>query len=152
MLEHSSPPGYQRTAPVDRPVIGPWLGRLGELLEERQSDQTTEVVTRQVKVGLEGVCRSDAERVTIAYEPVWAIGTGETATPEQAQQVHEMIRGLLSEMYDQALADVVRLQYGGSVKPSNAADLLSQADIDGALVGGASLKTADFAGIIRPGA
>lgn len=125
---------------------------VGELLDQRRNDRTVEVVTRQVRLGLEGVCRSEAEKVTMAYEPVWAIGTGVTATPEQAQQVHAMIRGLLVEMYDQALADGVRLQYGGSVKPSNACDLMNQADIDGALVGGASLKAADFAGIIRGGA
>jgi triosephosphate isomerase len=122
---------------------------VGELLEERQANKTTEVVTRQVKLGMNGISKADATKVTIAYEPVWAIGTGVTASPAQAQEVHAMIRGLLAEMYDRQLADSVRIQYGGSVKASNAKELLGQADIDGALVGGASLKAADFVGIIK---
>jgi triosephosphate isomerase len=122
---------------------------VGELLEQREAERTLEVVRRQVAIGLEGVDRAAAGRVTIAYEPVWAIGTGRTATPEQAQEVHAMIRGLLRETYDEDLAEQMRIQYGGSVKPSNAADLLKQPDIDGALVGGASLKAADFAAIVR---
>jgi triosephosphate isomerase len=122
---------------------------VGELLEERQANKTTEVVSRQVKLGLKGISKADAAKVTIAYEPVWAIGTGVTASPAQAQEVHAMIRGLLAEMYDRQLADSVRIQYGGSVKASNAKELLGQADIDGALVGGASLKAADFVGIIK---
>ncbi len=130
---------------------------VGELLEQRQADRTMEVVTEQVKIGLEGVSsicadgKSLAERLTVAYEPVWAIGTGETATPEQAQEVHEMIRSLLGEMYDEQLASQLRIQYGGSVKPANARDLLSRPDIDGALVGGASLKAGDFEAIVRAG-
>ena len=122
---------------------------VGELLEQRHSWQTLEVVRRQVTVGLEGVGAADAVRVTVAYEPVWAIGTGVTATPETAQEVHAMIRRLLADIYDGQLADSLRIQYGGSVKPSNAADLLGQEDIDGALVGGASLKADDFAAIAR---
>jgi len=128
---------------------------VGELLEQRQADQTLEVVARQVKIGLEGVSRtcSDgallSERLTVAYEPVWAIGTGQTATPDQAQDVHNKIRQLLGEIYDAALAQKMRIQYGGSVKPSNAAELLGEPDIDGALVGGASLKVDDFAGIVQ---
>ncbi|HUS48387.1 MAG TPA: triose-phosphate isomerase, partial [Phycisphaerae bacterium] len=113
--------------------------------------QTTDVVRRQVQVGLEGVSRADVSRVTIAYEPVWAIGTGLTATPGQAQEVHEMIRGLLADLYDESLARQMRIQYGGSVKASNAGELLSQADVDGALVGGASLKATEFAGIVKAG-
>ena len=124
---------------------------IGELLEQREGGQTTDVVRRQVTVGLEGVCKEDVARVTLAYEPVWAIGTGVTATPDQAQEVHAMIRGLLGEMYDPKLADGLRIQYGGSVKPANAADLLGRPDVDGALVGGASLKVPDFVGIVRAG-
>ena len=121
------------------------------LLAEREAHQTLDVVRRQVQVGLESVSRSDMERITVAYEPVWAIGTGVTATPDQAQEVHAMIRDLLGQTYDAELAESIRIQYGGSVKPSNAAELLHQADIDGALVGGASLKAADFAAIVQAG-
>ena len=124
---------------------------VGELLGEREAGQTTEVVSRQVKIGMEGIAKAEAERITIAYEPVWAIGTGETATPDQAQEAHEQIRRLLAELYDPAFADAVRIQYGGSVKPSNAAELLALPDVDGALVGGASLKADDFAGIVQAG-
>ena len=124
---------------------------VGELLEQREADRTTEVVTTQVKVGLEGVSAGAMSDVTIAYEPVWAIGTGKTATPAQAQDVHAMIRGLLGGMYGPAVAGATVIQYGGSVKPSNAAELLGQADIDGALVGGAALKAADFVGIVQAG-
>ena len=124
---------------------------VGELLEERQADQTMAVVGRQVRIGLEGVSKAAMANVTIAYEPVWAIGTGVTASPEQAQEVHAMIRGLLAELYDEATAEATRIQYGGSVKPSNAAELLSLPDVDGALVGGASLKVDDFVGIVEAG-
>ncbi len=122
---------------------------VGELLEERQAGKTEEVVSRHVTKGLEGLCSERMPAVTIAYEPVWAIGTGLTATPEQAQEVHAMIRGLLAKLYDQGLADEIRIQYGGSVKADNAAELMGQADIDGALVGGASLKVDDFVAIIK---
>ena len=124
---------------------------VGELLEEREAGSTIQVVRRQVQVGMEGVDKAAAQRVTIAYEPVWAIGTGKTATPDQAQEVHAMIRKLLGELYDSALAERLRIQYGGSVKPANAAELLSQPDIDGALVGGASLKADDFTAIVKAG-
>ena len=124
---------------------------VGELLSERQADQTQEVVSRQVSIGLEGVSKANAERVSVAYEPVWAIGTGVTATPHQAQEVHAMIRGLLSSAYDNDMAGRIRIQYGGSVKPGNAAELLGQDDVDGALIGGASLKAADFAAIVEAG-
>ena len=124
---------------------------VGELLTERQADKTTEVVSRQVKLGLKGIGPDLAERVTIAYEPVWAIGTGVTATPQQAQEVHAMIRSLLSEIYDDGLSQKMRIQYGGSVKPDNAAQLLGLADVDGALVGGAALKADDFAAIVQAG-
>ncbi|MDP6633926.1 MAG: triose-phosphate isomerase [Phycisphaerae bacterium] len=122
---------------------------VGELLEERKADQTTAVVTRQVTEGLKDISRDAMSSITIAYEPVWAIGTGETATPEQAQEVHAMTRGLIGELYDSELAQAVRIQYGGSVKPGNAAELLGCPDVDGALVGGASLTVEDFAGIVN---
>jgi len=122
---------------------------VGELLEEREVSETNEVVTRQVKKGLAGLSAEKILAVTIAYEPVWAIGTGLTATPEQAQEVHDFIRKLLGQMYDDELAGEIRILYGGSVKPDNAADLMSQQDIDGSLVGGASLKADDFLAIIQ---
>jgi triosephosphate isomerase len=122
---------------------------VGELIEERQASQTNEVVTRQVKEGLAGLSAEKLQAVTIAYEPVWAIGTGLTATPDQAQEVHDFIRKLLAQMYDDNSAEEIRILYGGSVKPSNAADLMNQKDIDGSLVGGASLKTDDFLAIIQ---
>ncbi len=122
---------------------------VGELLGEREANKTLEVVRRQVTVGLRGISKEQSRKVTIAYEPVWAIGTGRTATPQQAQEVHAMIRGLVAELYDNELAGQMRIQYGGSVKASNAAELLGQPDVDGALVGGASLKIAEFMGIIK---
>ncbi len=121
---------------------------VGELLEEREAEQTTEVVTRQIKAGLEGLGSEKFSAVTIAYEPVWAIGTGLTASPDQAQQVHAMIRELIAALYDTEAAKEVRILYGGSVKPDNAAVLMSKEDLDGLLVGGASLKAQDFGSII----
>ena len=113
-------------------------------------DGVTEVVVKaQVETGLAKIDAGAVERTVIAYEPVWAIGTGRTATPEQAQAVHAFIRGLLRETYGDGVADAVRIQYGGSVKPDNATQLMSQEDVDGALVGGASLKAEDFAAIVR---
>ena len=122
---------------------------VGELIEERQADKTTEVVTRQIKSGLAGLSAAKVSAVTLAYEPVWAIGTGLTATPQQAQEVHALIRKLLDEMYDGQLAEEIRVLYGGSVKPDNAAELMREQDIDGLLVGGASLNADDFLAIIR---
>jgi triosephosphate isomerase len=122
---------------------------VGELLEEREASQTNEVVTRQVKEGLAGLNAEKLMAVTIAYEPVWAIGTGLTATPEQAQEVHEFIRKLIGQLYDEEIAGEIRILYGGSVKPDNAAELMSQKDIDGSLVGGASMKADDFLAIIQ---
>ena len=122
---------------------------VGELLDQRKADTTTEVVTTQVTEGLKDISREAMSRITIAYEPVWAIGTGEVATPDQAQDVHAMIRGLIGELYDTELADAVRIQYGGSVKPGNAAELLGCPDVDGALVGGASMTVEDFVGIVN---
>lgn len=122
---------------------------IGETLKERESNQTLEVVRRQVRGALAGFAAAEVARFVIAYEPVWAIGTGKTATSDQAQEVHAFIREQLVELYDRRTADHVRIQYGGSVKPDNAADLLSKPDVDGALVGGASLKAADFAAIVK---
>ncbi len=122
---------------------------VGELIEERDDGRTEEVVTRQIEKGLAGLSADKMEAVTIAYEPVWAIGTGRTATPQQAQEVHELIRKLLAKIYNGKLAEGIRIQYGGSVKRDNAAELMRQPDIDGALVGGASLKADDFVAIMK---
>jgi triosephosphate isomerase len=122
---------------------------VGELLEDRQGGTTNEVVASQIKNGLEGICAESVQAVTVAYEPVWAIGTGLTATPEQAQEVHAMIRGLLAELYGNEIAQAIRVQYGGSAKPSNTAELMAQPDVDGLLVGGASLKVEDFAAMVK---
>lgn len=122
---------------------------VGELLDERKASQTNEVVTRQVKNGLAGLSAEKISAVTIAYEPVWAIGTGLTATPQQAQEAHELVRKLLAEMYDARVAEEIRILYGGSAKPDNAAELMAQQDVDGLLVGGASLNADDFLAIIR---
>ena len=121
---------------------------VGETLQEREANRTWEVVSRQLRGAFAGMPAEQVGRATIAYEPVWAIGTGKVATTGQAQEVHAQIRGLLRELGGPAVAEAVRIQYGGSVKPENAAELLSQPDIDGALVGGASLKAEDFARII----
>ncbi len=120
---------------------------IGETLEEREGGRTDAVNERQLRAGLAGVDVGDLSRVVIAYEPVWAIGTGKTATPEDAQQAHAAIRAVLASMYDQDAAQSIRIQYGGSVKPGNAAELFAQPDIDGGLIGGASLKAADFLAI-----
>ncbi len=125
---------------------------VGELLEEREAGQTEAVVERHISRGLEGVSREDAGEVVIAYEPVWAIGTGKTATPGQANEVHLFIRDLLGRIYDSDTAAKIRIQYGGSVKPDNALELMSQSEVDGALVGGASLKADAFEGIIAAAA
>ncbi len=124
---------------------------VGELLEQREANETDAVVKGQIEKGLEGVSADQMATVTIAYEPVWAIGTGKTATKEQAQEVHAMIRGLLKDMYNEDVAQATRIQYGGSAKPDNAGELLSQEDVDGLLVGGASLKVDDFAAIVKAG-
>jgi triosephosphate isomerase len=121
---------------------------VGELLEERQSGSTAAVIRKQFEGSLAGLAEDQVRQLVIAYEPVWAIGTGLTATPEQAQEVHADLRKLLAERYNGSLAQDVRILYGGSVKPGNAAELMSQPDVDGALVGGASLKAADFLGIV----
>ena len=122
---------------------------VGETLEEREAGKTAAVVTGQVQGSLAGLSAAELEKVVVAYEPVWAIGTGKVATPEQAQEVHALIRRLLAGLSSPEVATRVRIQYGGSVKPDNAADLARQPDIDGALVGGASLKADDFLGIAK---
>ncbi len=125
---------------------------VGELLAEREASQTNEVVTRQIKNCLSGLSVEKVSAVTIAYEPVWAIGTGLTATPQQAQEAHDFVRKLLLQMYDAQLAEEIRILYGGSVKPGNAGDLMAEQDIDGLLVGGASLSADDFTAIIQAAA
>ncbi|MDD5634743.1 MAG: triose-phosphate isomerase [Candidatus Omnitrophica bacterium] len=122
---------------------------VGEVLAEREAGKTLDVVKKQVSGGLKGFNETFISTLIIAYEPVWAIGTGRTATPLQAQEVHSMIRDLLSKLYSKAKADSIRILYGGSVKPDNIVDLMKQGDIDGALIGGASLKSASFVDIIR---
>jgi triosephosphate isomerase (TIM) len=121
---------------------------VGETLSERDAGEAFHVVARQLDGGLAELTAQHAERLVIAYEPVWAIGTGRTATPQQAQEVHEFIRGKLAERFGD-VAETIRIQYGGSVKADNAAHLMDQPDIDGALVGGASLKADDFLKIVK---
>lgn len=122
---------------------------IGETLAEREANQTLEVVGRQLKGALAGFSAGDAARFVLAYEPVWAIGTGKTATSAQAQEVHAFIRSQLAALFGAETAEQLRIQYGGSVKPENAAELLAKQDVDGALVGGASLKATDFAAIVK---
>jgi triosephosphate isomerase (TIM) len=124
---------------------------VGELLSEREAGQTTKVIRRQFEQSLAGVTGDQIAGLVIAYEPVWAIGTGKVATPRQAEEVHADLRRLLAERYNEQAAAEVRILYGGSVKPDNAGELLSQPNIDGALVGGASLKVDDFLGIAAAG-
>ncbi len=125
---------------------------VGETIQEREADQTRAVLERQVRAGLEGLSGDDWDRLVIAYEPVWAIGTGRTASDAQAQDAHAFIRGLLRSLAGPDAAGRIRIQYGGSMKPGNAAGLLAQPDIDGGLIGGASLAADDFAAIVRGGA
>ena len=122
---------------------------IGETLEEREKGITFEVCERQVRQGLEGLSESELSNLIIAYEPVWAIGTGKTATSQQAEEVHLFIRNLVAKLFSKNLADNLVIQYGGSVKPENAKELLSQPDVDGALVGGACLKADSFLKIIE---
>ncbi|MBI3184192.1 MAG: triose-phosphate isomerase [Myxococcales bacterium] len=122
---------------------------VGETLAEREAGRTLEVVSRQLKGGLAGFSPAELARFVVAYEPVWAIGTGRNATADQAQEVHAHIREQLVAAFGREAAEQVRIQYGGSVKPDNAGSLLSKPDVDGALVGGASLKASDFAAIVK---
>ena len=116
----------------------------GEVLNEREESRHYDVVRRQIEVGLKDVSASEIGQVVIAYEPVWAIGTGVTATPEQAQEMHLFIRNIIEELYDSMIADQTVLLYGGSCKPGNAKELFANPDVDGGLIGGASLKSEDF--------
>jgi triosephosphate isomerase len=122
---------------------------VGETFDERDEEQTFRVVGRQVEIGLSGFSARGVERIVLAYEPVWAIGTGKTASPEQAQEVHAYIREYVRDVYGEDAAQRIRIQYGGSVKAENARALMDQPDIDGALVGGASLEAKAFADIVR---
>ncbi len=122
---------------------------VGETLAEREADKTFGIIERQIRSGLIDLSLDEIGKVIIAYEPVWAIGTGRTATPEQAQEVHGFIRKLIAQLFSREIADRMRILYGGSVKPDNIDQLMAQEDIDGALVGGASLQAEDFARIAR---
>jgi triosephosphate isomerase len=122
---------------------------IGETLAEREGNLTEKVLETQTRGSLAGLTKEQMAETIVAYEPVWAIGTGKTATTQQAQDAHKFIRGVLAAMFDEATAKKVRIQYGGSVKPNNAKELMSQPDVDGALVGGASLESRSFADIVR---
>lgn len=121
----------------------------GETLEQRENGTTNDVIKAQITADLEGLTKEQAEKVVIAYEPIWAIGTGKTATSDQANETIAAIRAMVAEMFGQEVADKVRIQYGGSVKPNTIAEQMAKSDIDGALVGGASLVAADFAQIVN---
>jgi len=122
---------------------------LGETLEQRQGEKTRDVVRSHVEGGLAGLSAAEARKVVLAYEPVWAIGTGLTAEPSDAESVHQFIRQVLAEMFDNDTAEAIRIQYGGSVKPENAKELLTMPNVDGALVGGAALKVDSFTKIVK---
>lgn len=122
---------------------------IGETLEEREGGKLEEVLRKQITLGLTNVTDVELSNIVIAYEPVWAIGTGVTATAEQAQDTHAFVRSVIADLYDSKAAEAIRIQYGGSVKPANAAELLGQPDIDGALVGGAALDPESFFGILQ---
>lgn len=124
---------------------------VGETLEQRESGITDQIITTQIKGALNDLTSEDLKRIVIAYEPVWAIGTGKTATPQQANHVHKLIRKLIGQIYSWAVAESLTILYGGSVNPTNSLELLSETDIDGALVGGACLKADSFMAIIRAG-
>jgi len=122
---------------------------IGETLKEREEGKTFPVIEKQVEGGLKGLSDKEMKNMVIAYEPVWAIGTGKTATPEQAEEVHRSIRGKIEKLYSREVSEEIRIQYGGSVTPENVKGLMNQPDIDGALVGGASLKAESFSKIVR---
>ncbi len=122
---------------------------VGEKLEEREAGKTIDIVSTQTSEGLAGISKEDAENVVIAYEPVWAIGTGKTATPEMAQEVHAEIRKVLSNLFGAETAEKMQILYGGSMKPENADDLLKEKDIDGGLIGGAALKADSFVALVK---
>lgn len=122
----------------------------GETLDERKSGKMETVVETQIRGAFADIAKEDALKCTIAYEPVWAIGTGETATPRQADEAHKFVRKIVTDIYDGETAESIRIQYGGSMKPGNAKELLELPDVDGGLIGGASLKADSFAGIVNP--
>jgi triosephosphate isomerase (TIM) len=140
---------------VNKKVIAAFKNQLkpilcvGESLAERESNSTLKVVQTQTEKALEGVSKEQATTLIVAYEPVWAIGTGKVATTEQAQEVHGFIRGLLTKLYGEAISQKVRILYGGSMKPANAPELLAQKDIDGGLIGGASLESRSFVELVK---
>ena len=125
---------------------------IGEVLEDRQAQRTESVLATQMQGGLSGFTAAQLQKMVVAYEPVWAIGTGVTASPEQAEAAHACIRNWMATRFDENLAGALRIQYGGSVKPENAKEILSQPNVDGALVGGASLKSDQFLGIVNAAA
>ncbi|MFH1540341.1 MAG: triose-phosphate isomerase [Elusimicrobiota bacterium] len=124
---------------------------VGETLQQREKNETFSVIEKQIKIGVAGLSETEeqSKKLVIAYEPVWAIGTGKTATPQQAEEVHAFIRKIYTEMYGKNAAESVRILYGGSVKPDNVSEIMKQSDIDGALVGGASLKADDFIKLVQ---
>ena len=160
ILGHSERRQYfaETDAAVNKKVIAALKNQLrpifciGETLQEREGGSTLKVVQTQVERGLEGVSKELVASVVVAYEPVWAIGTGKVATTEQAQEVHAFIRGLLGKMFTDPVAQKVRILYGGSMKPANAPELLAQKDIDGGLIGGASLETRSFVELVTAAA
>ncbi len=157
IIGHSERREYfgETDATVNQKIKAALLGALvpifciGETLAAREAGETFSVLERQLTMGLAGIDAAQLAPVIVAYEPVWAIGTGKTASDQQAQEAHAFIRGVVAKLYEQAVADKVRVLYGGSVKPENVKGLMSCPDIDGALVGGASLKGASFAAIVR---
>jgi triosephosphate isomerase len=157
ILGHSERRQYQKEsdALISKKVLAAHAASLkpivcvGETLAEREAGQTQKVLETQVRGSLAGSSKEQMGETVLAYEPVWAIGTGKTATTSQAQEAHAFIRSLLAKIFDETVARRVRIQYGGSVKPSNAGELMSQPDVDGALVGGASLESRSFADIIK---
>ena len=157
ILGHSERRQYfaETDAAVNKKVIAALKNQLrpilcvGETLAEREAGSTLKVVQTQLEAGLEGVSKDLATSVVIAYEPVWAIGTGKVATTEQAQEVHAFIRTLLTKLFGEQVAQKVRILYGGSMKPANAPELLAQKDIDGGLIGGASLETRSFVDLVK---
>jgi triosephosphate isomerase (TIM) len=124
---------------------------VGETLEQREAGDTEKTVEEQVRGSLDGITAEQFDEIVVAYEPVWAIGTGKTATSEQAQEVHKFIRGIIADMVGQDAADGLRIQYGGSMKPANATELMGQPDIDGGLIGGAALEARSFVDIVKAG-
>jgi len=137
---------FGETNETVRPIVC-----VGETLDQREAGVMEEVVREHVTEALRGISETELQNLVIAYEPVWAIGTGKTASPQQAQEMHNFIRAILTENFSKGLTDKLLILYGGSVKPDNAADLLGQPDIDGALVGGASLNAESFAAIVKSG-